>query len=98
MKILPSERAMGLVTLLSGLAVPLAFVFGSRILFEVTTTSALAFDVACWLVNPFGVLLFSLGFGIGLWPAVAGYVIGTMLSAVAWGMIDGFMRARKSAD
>ena len=94
MKILPTERAMGLVTALSGLAIPIGIVIGAGPLGGASQTVK-AFEGIMWVVNPFGMGLFQ--WGGGLFSLIGLYVVGTMLSALLWGLIDALAFRRKRA-
>ena len=91
---LPTERAMGLVTVLSGLAIPVALLIGAGTDLGGDGAGVPIFNVVMWIVNPFGMEAIKLVGGIsgGLLKLVASYIVGTGLSALLWGMLDGFFR------
>ena len=95
---LPTERAMGLVTVLSGLAIPVAMLIGAGKDLGAEGIGVQVFDAVMWLVNPFGmgayVSLGGVGDGDQLLKLIIFYLVGTGLSALLWGMIDGFCRKR----
>ena len=96
---LPTERAMGVVTVLSGLAIPVALLIGAGSDLGGQGKSVQIFNIVMWVVNPLGMEAVRLvgGIGGGLLKLVFTYMIGTGLSALLWGMIDGFYREwRKS--
>ena len=93
MKILPTERAMGFVTIFSGLAIPIGlFFFGAGPMGD-TSQKAVVFEKVMWVVNPFG--LWSYPLGAGLYTMIGLYILGTMISAFLWGMIDALLFRRK---
>jgi len=91
---LPTERAMGLVTVLSGLAIPVALLIGAGTDLAGEGAGVPIFNVIMWAMNPFGMVAIKLVGGIsgGLLKLVVSYVLGTCLSALLWGMIDGFVK------
>jgi len=76
---------MGLVTVLSGLAVPVGILIGAGPLDGAGRVVEI-FDNVMWVVNPFGMWLIQ--FMGGLMSAIGLYILGTMVSAYCWGMID----------
>jgi hypothetical protein len=99
---LPTERAMGLVTVLSGLAIPIAMVIGAGDDLGGEGISVQIFSVLMCVVNPFGMWAYETLGGVGagdhLLKLIGCYIAGTGLSALLWGMIDGFFQSRKKAD
>ena len=96
---LPTERAMGLVTVLSGVAIPVALLIGAGTDLGGDSAGVPIFNAVMWTVNPFGMEAVKLVGGIsgGLFKLVASYIVGTGLSALLWGMIDGFFRSRRKS-
>jgi len=91
-KFIPTERAMGLVTILSGLAIPTGVIIGAGPL-GATTQAVKVFENIMWVVNPFGMWAYRLG--SGLFGTIGLYIFGTMLSALLWGVIDALVRRKK---
>jgi hypothetical protein len=92
MKFLPTERAMGLVTILSGLAIPVGVLIGVGPL-GASTPAVEVFENAMWVVNPLG--MGALQLSVGLFSAIGLYILGTMLSALVWGFIDALIFKKK---
>ena len=92
MKFLPTERAMGLVTILSGLAIPVGVLIGVGPL-GASTPAVEVFENAMWVVNPLGMGAFQLS--AGLFSVIGLYILGTMLSALVWGFIDALIFKEK---
>ena len=54
-----------------------------------TSEAVKAFEVGMWVVNPFGMAAFKIG--VGLYGTIGLYILGTMFSALVWGMIDALL-------
>ncbi|YCM46433.1 hypothetical protein V2O64_10430 [Verrucomicrobiaceae bacterium 227] len=107
-KFLPSERAMGLVTILSGLAIPIGVLIGAGPL-GATGQAVKVFDSIMWVVNPLGMWAFNDGiewldrvFGSSnsqdsppFFSVIVLYIVGTMLSALLWGFLDRLIFRKK---
>lgn len=91
-KFIPTERALGLVTILSGLAIPIGLLIGAGPLGGFTPTVEV-FENIMWVVNPFGMWAYRLG--SGLFSIIGLYILGTMLSALLWGVIDALVRRKE---
>ena len=96
MKLLPTERAMGLVTLLSGLAIPLGILIGAGPLGEESQV-VMGFEGMMWFVNPVGMWVLGLAwrFPDDLFKLIALYLMASTLSALLWGFADAFFRRKK---
>ena len=84
---------MGLVTIVSGLAVPIGILIGAGAL-QGEGKAVVIFTYVMWVVNPVGIWL--LQFFDGIFTSIASYILGTMVSAYGWGMIDASIPALKS--
>ena len=83
---------MALVTLLSGLAVPIGVLIGAGPM-DGESRAVEIFEGAMWIVNPFGMWAFQ--FPFTMFPMIGIYLVGTMLSALLWGYIDAFIKRRE---
>ena len=90
---------MGLVTVLSGVAIPIALLIGAGTDLGGDGAGVSIFNALMWILNPFGMEAVKLVGGIsgGLFNLVASYIVGTGLSALLWGMIDGYFRSRRKS-
>jgi len=95
MKVVPTERAMGLVTILSGLAIPIGILIGAGPFGSVSQVVS-CFNAILWIINPIGFWLFQ---NVeGLFYSIASFIGGTMVSAYFWGMIDTLVFQRQGGD
>lgn len=96
MKLLPTERAMGLVTLLSGLAIPLGILIGAGPLGGESQV-VMGFEGMMWFVNPVGMWVLGLTWQLpdDLFKLIFLYLLASALSALLWGFADAFFRQKK---
>lgn len=76
---------MGVVTVLSGLAVPIGILVGAGPLGGKSEAVEI-FNMVMWVANPFGMM--ALVNFKGLVSVIVLYILGTMASALCWGLLD----------